>query len=450
MPFVMSEFASQNGLPLLVAACAMLIAALALWQLHGLRRRNARLTVALDNMAQGLCMWSQSGKLTLCNRRYIEMYDLATHLARPGSTLREMLQHRIDAGTFSGNPDQYIADLMASISSGKTVTSVREHKGRHIVIVNAPLQGGGWVATHEDITERRMADRQRVSMRQQEERRAAVDAALASFRERVESVLSIVSGGASAMKDTASGLLGSSDQTSQRAQAAVQASNEACSNVETAAAAAGELASSIAEISNQSTRTTEVVRLAVGEAQSTNGQITGLAEAAQKIGDVIKLIRDIAGQTNLLALNATIEAARAGEAGRGFAVVASEVKSLAVQTAKATEDIAAQIKAVQGSTAGAVEAIRGIGERMREISNYTSAVAASVEQQNAATGEISHNVTSAAQGTVLTVSVLSEVAGAATATRTSAQTVLNASKSVESAVAKLRGEVETFLEKVAV
>ncbi len=287
-------------------------------------------------------------------------------------------------------------------------------------------------------------------MKDQEARRATVEAALASFRERVESVLGVVTSGVSAMRDTANGLFGSSEQTSQRTTAAVDASNEASANVETAAAAASELTSSIGEIGAQLSRTMEVVRAAVGEAETTNSQITGLAEAAQKIGDVVKLIRDIAGQTNLLALNATIEAARAGESGRGFAVVASEVKSLAVQTAKATEEIAAQIQAVQGSTAGAVEAIGGIAERMREISAYTSAVAAAVEQQNAATSEISHNVTSAAQGTVTAVSVLGEVAGAATATRTSAQTVLNASKSVESAVANLRGEVETFLGKVAV
>ena len=145
------------------------------------------------------------------------------------------------------------------------------------------------------------------------------------------------------MQSTAVGLLESSEQASQRAEGAVKASNEASTNVETAATAAHELSSSIAEISQQLGRTIEVVRVSVEEAETTNDQIAGLAQAAQKIGDVVKLIRDIAGQTNLLALNATIEAARAGEAGRGFAVVASEVKSLAVQTAKATEEIAAQI-----------------------------------------------------------------------------------------------------------
>jgi methyl-accepting chemotaxis protein len=327
---------------------------------------------------------------------------------------------------------------------------VREHKGRFIAIVNRPMGNGGWVATHEDITEQRTAELQRSSMRELEARRATIEEAIAGFRARVESVLNSVGDSASAMQATAVGLLGSSEQTAMRAQSAVNASNEASSNVDTAATATNELSTSIAEISQQLHRTTEVVRASVREAETTNDQIAGLAEAAQKIGDVVKLIRDIAGQTNLLALNATIEAARAGEAGRGFAVVASEVKSLAVQTAKATEEIAAQILAVQGSTAGAVDAIRGIAGRMREISTYTSSVAASVEQQNAATGEISQNVAGAAKGTGMVVSVLGEVAGAATATRSSAETVLAASQSVEDAAAKLRSEVAAFLGKVAV
>jgi len=230
----------------------------------------------------------------------------------------------------------------------------------------------------------------------------------------------------------------------------VQTSNEAPTNVETAASAADELSNSIAEIGKRLNQTAEVVRVAVDEAQVTNQDIGALAQAAQKIGDVIKLIRNIAGQTNLLALNATIEAARAGESGRGFAVVASEVKSLAVQTAKATEDISSQIVEVQNSTGKAVEAIGRIAHRIEEINNYTSAVAASVQQQSAATGEISQNVASAADGAKLIVTVLSEVAGAATETQQSAQTVLTASESVEKATANLRSEVESFLTKVAV
>jgi methyl-accepting chemotaxis protein len=251
------------------------------------------------------------------------------------------------------------------------------------------------------------------------------------------------------MRETATALLSASGQTTERAESAVTAFHEASTNVETAAVAADELSRSIAEISRQLTHASDIVTSATGEARATDEQIAGLATGAQKIGDVIKLIRNIAGQTNLLALNATIEAARAGEAGKGFAVVASEVKSLAVQTAKATEEIANHIIGVQSSTNSAVGAIRQIAERMTEINHYTGAVAASVEQQNAATGEISHNVASAASGTTHVVTVLGEVTGAAGETRTSAEVVLNASETVAAAVAKLRAEVEDFLKKVA-
>ena len=434
-------FAGLTGIALLAAA---------VWQSAQLRRRSGRLLAALNNMPQGLCMWSPAGRLILCNERYVQMYHLSTDLTTPGVSLRDLIEHRIKVGTFTGNRDQYIADLLTNVSKGKTVGHVREDEGRFIAITNRPMGDGGWVATHEDVTERHLAELERSSMQELESRRAVIEDAIAGFRQRVESVLNSVSDAGQAMQSTAVGLLGSSEQASQRAESAVKASSEASANVATAATAATELSASIAEIGHQLTRASEVVRVSVNEAESTNQQIAGLAEAAQKIGDVVKLIRDIAGQTNLLALNATIEAARAGEAGRGFAVVASEVKSLAVQTAKATEEIAAQILAVQGSTTTAVDAIRNIAGRMNEISSYTSAVAASVEQQNAATGEISENVAGAAQGTDMVVAVLGDVAGAATATRHSAETVLSAARSVESAVAKLRGEVETFLGKVAV
>jgi methyl-accepting chemotaxis protein len=188
----------------------------------------------------------------------------------------------------------------------------------------------------------------------------------------------------------------------------------------------------------------------VSEAGSTNEEIGGLAKATHKIGDVVKLIQTVAGQTNLLALNATIEAARAGDAGRGFAVVASEVKSLAIQTARATDEITGQIAAVQTSTRTVVEAIGRIAERMGEISRYTASAAASVDEQNAATADISRNVASATRGTRQIVTVLADVAGAASETRESAETVLSASEAVATAAGDLRAEVETFLQKVAV
>jgi len=258
-----------------------------------------------------------------------------------------------------------------------------------------------------------------------------------------------VAEGAKAMHSTATTLFGNSEQTSKSADGAVSASNEASTNVETAAVAADELSGSINEIGRQLAKTTEIVRAAVGEAQGTNHQITALAQAAQKIGDVIKLIRAIAGQTNLLALNATIEAARAGEAGKGFAVVASEVKSLAVQTAKATEDISKLIMAVQAATTSAVSAIGRISGRMQEIDSCATAVSAAVEEQSSATGEISQNVASASDGAKLVVSVLGDVSGAAAQTRESAENVLTASQAVEAAASELRKEVEGFLARVA-
>ena len=418
---------------------------------HRLRQQNRLLMAALDNMPQGLCMLDSSARLMLCNERYLEIYGLNPNQVMPGCSLRDLLEQCRAAGTFSGNPDQYATECVARMAQGKiTSTSCDMKDGRIIALANRPMRGGGWVDTHEDITERRRAALRRSSMQEHEQRRTALEEAIRVFRERAENLLKSTTDSAATMRTMASALLGASGQTLQRAESAAQTSHGASANVQTAANAAEEMSKSSAEISRRLVRTTEIVRIAVSEAQSTNGQIFSLAQVAQRIGDVVKLIRDIAGQTNLLALNATIEAARAGEAGKGFAVVASEVKSLAVQTAKATDAVAGQIAAVQESTAAAVAAIGRIAERMQEINEDTSSVAASVQQQDAATGEISHNVGGAAEATKVIACVLSDVAGAASEAQTSAQTVLEASEAVASVAANLRGEVERFLGKVAV
>ena len=439
------------GQALLVTVLCIAAAAFVGLLYRRLGRENRRLSTAVDNMSQGLLMFDAQGRIVLHNRRYIDMYKVSPKIVRPGCSLHELIRHRKDTGLFSGDVEAFCRTILDGAAKGQsTHTYVQASDGRIVLAKNEPLPGGGWVSTHEDVTEQRRAEQERAAINDQEQRRAVTDAAIASFRPQVERLLSSVSDSATAMHSTASALLGSSHQTSQRAESAVRAFNEACANVETAAVAADELSSSIAEISRQLNHTSNVVGLATNEARATDSEIAGLAAGAQKIGDVIKLIRTIAGQTNLLALNATIEAARAGEAGKGFAVVASEVKSLAVQTAKATEEIANHILAVQNSTSGAVEAIRQIATRMQEINEYSAAVAAAVEQQNAATGEISHNVASAAKGTSQVVAVLDRVAGAATETRSSAQVVRDASQSAESAVANLRLEVEDFLANVAV
>jgi methyl-accepting chemotaxis protein len=415
------------------------------------RRVQARLLrAALNNMTQGLCMFDAAGHLTLCNERYIDMYHLRPDHARSGTPLRTLLVHRLAVGTFSGDPDRYVAECLKQVSEGRTETKMIETKnGRVVAVVSRPIRGGGWVATHSDVTEQLNAEKERDSLRQRDERRRTIDATIATFRARVESGLKTVGQSTAAMKGAAKSLLTTSDHTLQRAEGAVHGSNEASINVETAATAAAELSVSIKEISRQLGQANQVVRAAAADASATNDDIAALAHVAQKIGDVVKLIQDIAGQTNLLALNATIEAARAGEAGRGFAVVASEVKSLAVQTAKATEEITHEISSVQISSGKAVSAIREITQRMQDINGYTSAVAISVEQQEEATGEISHNVASAAAGSKAIVAALGEVAGGVTQTKSSAETVLAASEEVENATSRLRGEIEEFLGTVA-
>jgi methyl-accepting chemotaxis protein len=409
-----------------------------------------QMRTAIDSMPQGLCMFDASERLVVCNSQYYNMYELTSGDVKSGSTLSEVLEKRVARGTFSRDPHQYRKEFLASVGEGRTIVhEVKSKGGRLLLVTNHPMQHGGWIGTHEDITERRQAEQQRATMQLQEERRAVIDNAISAFRQKAETLLQTVSNSAGEMRSTAASLFNASGHTSQRAEGAVQTSNEASINVESAASAADELSHSIANIAHRLSHSADVVRSTVGEAQATNRDIEALAQAAQKIGDVVKLIRNIAGQTNLLALNATIEAARAGEAGRGFAVVASEVKSLAVQTAQATEDISSQILEVQSSTDKAVESIGRITQRMGEIDADTSAVAESVRDQNVATGEISHNVASAAEGAKLVVTVLSEVAGATTKTQQAAKTVLAASESVAEAAANLRNEVEGFLNEVA-
>jgi methyl-accepting chemotaxis protein len=412
-----------------------------------LEQAHVRFKAALENMTHGLCMFDAKKRLVVCNERYASLYRLPPELLKVGTPHQAIVAHRIanrifvdekDAGGTDGQqpstPDQ-------ASSNAVSIRVKALSDGRLVRIVRKPMEGDGWLATHEDVTENE-------ARLEREKRRAEIDTAIKSFRESVETILMSVQRGATSLKSVAAELSASSNTASQQSAEAAHSSGKATSNVGTAAAAAFEMENSIAAINQQLNQAAQVARGAVAEAQATNDEIATLAQAAHKIGNVVKLIHEIAGQTNLLALNATIEAARAGEAGRGFAVVASEVKSLAVQTAKATEDISAQILAVQDSTGATVEAIRRITGRMQEIDRYTSAVAASVGQQNAATSEISRNVASAAQETKLVSAVLEQVVGAITRTDNSAAKVLTASESVEAATSNLREKIEGFLSKV--
>ncbi len=346
---------------------------------------------------------------------------------------------------------QYREELVSHVRNGETTThEVMASEGRQLLVMNHPVEGGGWVGTHQDITALRKAEQERTITQQQGERRALIESAIVAFREQSSSLLKMVSDSASGVRSTALGLFEAFSHLSQHSGNALQMSNQASFNVGKAESAANELWASIKQIGQRLDQTAEVVRFATKEAKVTNQDIDELARSAQNVGDVVKLIHNIAGQTNLLALNATIEAARAGEAGRGFAVVASEVKSLAVQTAKATQDISSQITGMQNSTSKAVEAIKLIASRMHDIDELSNAVAESVQQQDAATAEILTNVASAAESAKLAVTGLTEVATATTQTQDASQIVLGASESVQKTIDRLRGEVETFLAKVAV
>ena len=418
----------------------------------GLRGNSGLLAMVLDNMTQGVVMFDAADRLIVCNNRFIEMYGLSRDVVKPGCTFLDVITHRKTTGSLDLDVGEYRAAVLAAMKQGKTLSGTAETPdGRTISVVNRPIAGRAfWLGTHDDITERMLAERQSTFLMEHERRREFIESEIHAFREGVETLLQTVSESATAMKTTAAALSTSSGETSRRASSAVKTSNEASANVTAAAGAADQLMVSIAEIGQQIGEAAGLVALAVKEASATNAQIATLSKAAQEIGDVVNLIRHIAGKTNLLALNATIEAARAGEAGRGFAVVASEVKSLAVQTAKATEEIAVQIAAVQTSTSDAVEAIRRNTERMQEVDQRTSEMASSLERQDKTTGDISHNVASAAQETDAVVAVLDEVTHAANATRGMADTVLAASDAVDTAAIDLRQRIEGFLQSVAV
>jgi methyl-accepting chemotaxis protein len=263
---------------------------------------------------------------------------------------------------------------------------------------------------------------------------------------RVGEVVESVASASSEMQATAESLSSLAEETNSQAAAVASASEQASANVQTVAAASGQLSASIEEISRQVAQASEMASKAVAQADLTNNTMQELDETAQKIGEVVQMINDIAGQTNLLALNATIEAARAGDAGKGFAVVASEVKSLANQTAKATEEISAQITGIQNATSGAVAAIKEISDMIGQINEVASGIASAVEEQTAATTEISRNVEEAARGTQEVSANIANVTEAATETGAAASQVLEASGELSRHGETLRGEIEKFLE----
>ncbi|WP_295844632.1 HAMP domain-containing methyl-accepting chemotaxis protein [Tardiphaga sp.] len=275
-----------------------------------------------------------------------------------------------------------------------------------------------------------------------------VDTMTRDFEAMIGEIVEIVSSASTELEGSAGTLTATAERSEQLTTLVAAASEEASTNVQSVASATEEMASSVNEISRQVQDSARIASEAVVQAQTTNDRVGELAKAAARIGDVVELINTIAGQTNLLALNATIEAARAGEAGRGFAVVASEVKALAEQTARATGEISQQINGIQAATRESVNAIREIGDTIGRMSEIASTIASAVEEQGAATQEISRNVQQAAQGTQQVSANITDVQRGASETGSASSKVLTAAKSLSGESARLKLEVSKFLSSV--
>ena len=301
----------------------------------------------------------------------------------------------------------------------------------------------------EAAAERRRLEAERAAEREKQFARAQrLEELAGAFDGEVAAVLAALGGSAGEMQQASQAMSATAEETSRQATAVAAASEQTTSNVQTVASAAEELSSSIREIARQMGASSAIARDATGEAEKAQATVRGLAAAAEKIGEVVELINAIAGQTNLLALNATIEAARAGDAGKGFAVVAGEVKSLANQTAKATEEIAAQIDAVRSEINDTVGAIEGIVATIGKINEISASIAAAVEEQDAATQEIARNVEQAAQGTQQVSGNIAGVTSAADETGSAANQVLHVAQVMAERSEDMRLAVGGFLANV--
>jgi len=285
--------------------------------------------------------------------------------------------------------------------------------------------------------------------RQGKERRAlTLEALVGDFQARVANLVALLGNAATDMQSAAGSMATAADQTNQRSSAVAAASQQASANVQTVATATEELAASVREIGQQVAASRVIAKQAMGESAATREAVGHLTEGTQRIGEVVQLISTIAAQTNLLALNATIEAARAGEAGKGFAVVASEVKSLATQTARATGEIEAQIGEIQGLTQRTVDAIEAIGRTIGQMADISIAIAAAIEEQTAATGEIARSVTEAARGTEDVSSNIAGVHEASATTGAAAGQILGAANGLSEQAEALNAHVGRFISGV--
>ena len=348
------------------------------------------------------------------------------------------------ARSLSG-PLREMVGLVNRLGRGETAAEVR---GTDRTDEFGPLAKAleRWRASLIEAEGHRQEETARVARR--EERARRLEALIGDFDSGASGVINTVAGAAGEMETAAQTMMAAAERTSGQAGSVAEAAETASTGAQAVADAALRLAESISRISRQVEQSSTTSKAAAADAEHTNQTVQGLAESSGRIGEVVRLINDIASQTNLLALNATIEAARAGEAGKGFAVVAGEVKSLANQTAKATEEIGAQIGAVQNATREAVEAIAGIVRRIAEINQIADGIAAAVEEQGAATAEISRNVQQAAEGAQQVSDTITGVTATAGETGATAGDVLGAAQSLSRETVQLKSIVERFLSGV--
>jgi methyl-accepting chemotaxis protein len=317
------------------------------------------------------------------------------------------------------------------------------HKLSHLLETTAQKTAEAQAANAAES--RANAERSETEQRAKREREAAMRELASGFERKISHIVEAVAVAAGEIQGLSTSISRNSQATTQQTAAAAEASTRASANVGTVASATEELTASIGEIAKQVTRSAGIAGKAAEEARRTNSVVEGLASGTQKIGEVVTLIQNIASQTNLLALNATIEAARAGEHGKGFAVVASEVKALANQTAKATEEISAQVQNIQTATGEAVNAIQAIGGTIAEIDEISSQIAAAVDQQGAATKEIAGNVQQAADGTRHVSENIHSVTRASDEAHTATSLLLDAANGLSSQSSRLKSEVDGFL-----
>jgi methyl-accepting chemotaxis protein len=342
-------------------------------------------------------------------------------------------------------PLKAIRDAMLKVAGGDLNTDVPFAQRRDEI---GALAGALATFKGNAAEKRRVEDQQREQDSRATQRQQAIEGHIGTFETQMREALGALRNASEQMRTTSEGMSAVSSQTNAQIRMADKASGDASTNVNSVAAASEELSASITDISRQVTHAATIASRAVDQARQTDGTVQGLVTTASRIGEVVGLINDIAGQTNLLALNATIEAARAGEAGKGFAVVASEVKSLATQTAKATEEISQQIAAVQKVANDAIDAIKGIGGIIGEVSEVATAIAAAVEQQGAATQEITRSTQQAAQGTNDVSNNIAGVMAGADATGAAAQNVKAASEALGVQTQQLGDQVNAFLNNI--